>query len=200
MAWSRHVLRVLEVRCLPLRHFQVLAFERSQWQRCNKRPKFEHNQNVLQAEKERCQVPGQKSKKLFVCMSLHCWPWGALFIPVWLAFAAIRSEICALTAWLGRFTCISWCCWKQFLFSWALLPATVNRHGYQQSSNYFTVGVVSRSTAVVHTLSALTVKRNFWKPNTATYSPTQGSSLFMFFQIWYTFLCSCLCAWTVLPR
>ena len=29
MARSRHVLRVFEVRCLPLRHFQVLAFERS---------------------------------------------------------------------------------------------------------------------------------------------------------------------------
>ena len=29
MAWFRHVLRVLEVRCLPLRHFQGLAFERS---------------------------------------------------------------------------------------------------------------------------------------------------------------------------
>ena len=29
MARSRHVLRVLQVRCLPLRHFQVLAFERS---------------------------------------------------------------------------------------------------------------------------------------------------------------------------
>ena len=29
MARSRHVLRVLEKRCLPLRHFQVLAFERS---------------------------------------------------------------------------------------------------------------------------------------------------------------------------
>ena len=28
----------------------------------NKRPKYEHIQNVLQAEKERRQVPGQKSK------------------------------------------------------------------------------------------------------------------------------------------
>ena len=32
-------------------------------------------QNVLQAEKEWCQVPWQKSKKSFVCVSLHCWPW-----------------------------------------------------------------------------------------------------------------------------
>ena len=29
MAKSRHVLRVLEVRCSPLRHFQVLALEQS---------------------------------------------------------------------------------------------------------------------------------------------------------------------------
>ena len=42
-------------------------------QRFKKRPNFEHIQNVLEAEKERRQVPGQKSKKLFVCVSLHCW-------------------------------------------------------------------------------------------------------------------------------
>ena len=39
------------------------------------RQKFEHIQNVLQAEKERRQFPGQKSKKSFIRMSLHCWPW-----------------------------------------------------------------------------------------------------------------------------
>ena len=62
MAWSRYVLRVIEVR-----HFQVLALERDQqWQRCNKRSNSEHIQNVLQAEKERCQVPGQKSKRSIV--------------------------------------------------------------------------------------------------------------------------------------
>ena len=38
-----------------------------------KEPKFEHIQNVLQAEKDQRQVPGQKSKKSFVCVSLHCW-------------------------------------------------------------------------------------------------------------------------------
>ena len=36
-------------------------------QRFNKRPKFEHIQNVLQAEKRR-QVPGHKSKKSLVHM------------------------------------------------------------------------------------------------------------------------------------
>ena len=44
----------------------------------NKRPKFEHIQNVLQAEKEQRQVPGQKSKKSFVCVSLHCWQCEAI--------------------------------------------------------------------------------------------------------------------------
>ena len=69
MARPLHVLIVLEVRCLLLIHFQVLALEWSTRQRCNKRPKFEPIQNVLQAEKERCQVPEQKSKKI-VCMRL----------------------------------------------------------------------------------------------------------------------------------
>ena len=72
-------------------------------QRFNKRPKFEHIQNALQAEKEQLQVPGQKSKKSFVCVSLHCWQWGRLEV---IPKAALRGKNLAKTLGLVLVGCV----------------------------------------------------------------------------------------------
>ena len=64
---SRHVVRVLEVRCLPVRCFEVLASERLS-QRCNKRPKFEHLKLYCKQRKSSVDFPNRKQEN----MSLDC--------------------------------------------------------------------------------------------------------------------------------
>ena len=67
IAKSRHVLRVLEIRCLPLGHFQVLAFERSTNQKDVTKDRNLNTFKMYCKRRKSCvRFPAEKQK--IVCM------------------------------------------------------------------------------------------------------------------------------------